>query len=361
VANYDSVATPEGGERIVRAALDTWGRIDVLVNNAGILRDKSLAKMEPETWQAVLSVHLDGAYHVSRPAFAAMRAAGRGRIVMTTSAAGLYGNFGQTNYAAAKMGVVGLMNTLRIEGEKYGLRVNAVAPLAASRLTEDVMPPDIFARLEPEFVVPLVVYLCSEDCAVSGQVFNAGGGVFSRAAVLTGAGARLGDADRPPTVEQVQACWGSIRSLDQGREFTSALEAILDLTQPPEAAAHRQDETGGAESEPSEVAAVFERMPDAFRPQAAAGVEAVFQYHVGGTEGGDWYCKISEGACTVAAGRHAAPTCSLHMAAGDFVDMIAGRLPAMQAYTSGKLRIEGDILKSQLIEKLFDLKAARQG
>jgi len=155
VASYDSVATPEGGEAIIRAALDAFGRVDIVINNAGILRDKSLAKMEPDEWQAVRRVHLDGAFFVTRAALPAMRKQGYGRVILTTSAAGLYGNFGQTNYSAAKMGLVGLMNSLKLEGKKYDIKCNTVAPLAHTRLTEDLLPPDLKDRLDPEFVAPL--------------------------------------------------------------------------------------------------------------------------------------------------------------------------------------------------------------
>ena len=149
VANYDNVATADGGENIVKAAVEAFGRLDILINNAGILRDKSFLKMEPENWQAVMDVHLNGAYFVTRPAMAAMKPNGYGRIVMTTSAAGLYGNFGQTNYSAAKTGLVGLANALKLEGAKHNIKVNTVAPIAASRLTEDVMPPDLFEKSKP--------------------------------------------------------------------------------------------------------------------------------------------------------------------------------------------------------------------
>ena len=180
VANYDSVATAEGGQAIIDTAVNAFGKVDILINNAGILRDKTIVKMEPENWDAVMDVHLKGAYNVTRPAFVKMRENGFGRIVMTTSAAGLYGNFGQTNYSAAKMGLVGFMNTLKAEGDKYNIKINTVAPVAATRLTEDVMPPDLFEKLKPEFVAPLVLFLSSAKCTDNGLIFNAGLGYFNR-------------------------------------------------------------------------------------------------------------------------------------------------------------------------------------
>ena len=350
LANYDTVATVTGGKGIVKSALDAYGRVDILINNAGILQDKSFAKMTPDNWKAVLDVHLNGAYHVTKPAFATMKAQGYGRIIMTTSAAGLYGNFGQTNYAAAKMGLVGLMNTLKLEGLKYNIKVNTIAPIAASRSTKGVLPPDFFEKLRPEFVVPITLYLCSEGCPVTGNIYNAGMGFYNRVAVFSGPGAIVMDKDAPATVETIRDAIGKITTIDKAKEYFQLNEQLGDIftaciAQP----ADSDNATKGFASAKE----VFDAMPNAFNAEAAEGVEVVFQYNLAGNLGGDWNCKVKDGACTVAAGQHDTPNCTLKMDSADFLAMINGTLPAMQAYTSGKLKIEGDTLKSQLIEKLF--------
>jgi NAD(P)-dependent dehydrogenase (short-subunit alcohol dehydrogenase family) len=191
VASTDDIATPDGGRNVVRAALDAFGRVDAVINNAGILRDASFLKMTDEDWAKIFAVHVAGAFRVTRAAWPHMREAGYGRIVMTTSGAGLWGNFGQTNYSAAKMAQIGMMNTLKIEGAKYGIRVNAIAPVAKSRLTETVMPPDVLAKLQPDPISQLVVYLCSEACAETGAIYECGGGWFTRSWLVQHVGTYL--------------------------------------------------------------------------------------------------------------------------------------------------------------------------
>ena len=213
VANYDGVDTVEGGKNIVKTALDAFGKVDILINNAGILRDKSFVKMDEEAWEKVIAVHLKGAYCVTHAAFPVMKENAYGRIVMTSSAAGLFGNFGQTNYGAAKAALVGFMNVLKLEGGKYNIKVNTIAPIAASRMTESLMPPELLEKLKPEFVTPLVAYLCSEECPETGGIYSVGGGYFARIALMEGPGFAK-PIDKGISIEDIRDNFQAVNSLE---------------------------------------------------------------------------------------------------------------------------------------------------
>ena len=349
VASHDSVATAKGGQAIVDKAIDAFGKVDILINNAGILRDRSLAKMSPEEWRQVLDVHLSAAYNVTHPAFLKMRENNYGRVVLTTSAAGLHGNFGQTNYSSAKMGLVGFANTLKLEGERANIKVNIIAPVATTRLTEDILPPDLKEKLGPQFVAPAVLYLCSEGCKETGRIYNAGMGFFNRSAIVSSKGAVVGEGKTIPSPEDILENWDAINDMSGAEEFQNATAALGGMmgafTKKKEVAA---DSGGGLGAKD-----IFAQMPGAFRADKAAGVDVVFQFKLSGDGGGEWHVVIKGGKCEVVQGKHASPTTTILMDASEFIDMIQGKLNAMLAFTNGKLKVEGDMMKSQLIEKLF--------
>ncbi|WP_119729072.1 SDR family oxidoreductase [Thermomonospora amylolytica] len=209
VANPDNVATPEGAQAIVQAALDSFGKIDIVVNNAGILRDKSFKNMTVEEWDAVIAVHLRGSFLVTSAAWPHLREQGYGRIVNTSSPAGLFGNFGQANYSTAKMGLVGFTKTLAQEGAKYGIKANAIAPVAWTRMTEDLLPADFAEVLGVDRVTPLVAYLVHESNEASGEVYTVGGGRIAKIFVAEGPGWMDKDGF---TVEDVAANWEQINA-----------------------------------------------------------------------------------------------------------------------------------------------------
>ncbi|HEX3771069.1 MAG TPA: SDR family NAD(P)-dependent oxidoreductase [Polyangiaceae bacterium] len=222
VANYDSV---EDGAKIVQCALDAFKRIDIVVNNAGILRDTSFQKMSEQDWDLIYRVHVLGSFRVTQAAWHHMRDAGFGRVIMTASAAGIYGNFGQANYSMAKLGLHGFAQTLAIEGKKRNVLVNTIAPIAGSRMTETVLPPDLVAALKPEFVSPLVGYLCHESCEENGSLFEIGGGYVGKLRWERTQGA-LFRLSRTMTPEGVQAKWGAITDFKNAAHPTNVTESM---------------------------------------------------------------------------------------------------------------------------------------
>lgn len=218
VASYDAITTPEGGQAIIDKAVNAFGRVDVLVNNAGFVQDKSFVKMPLEVWKDNLDVHLNAAFYLCQPAVRCMREQGYGRILLTSSSASLYGNFGQTNYAAAKMGLIGLMNALKQEVKKYDIKINAVSPTALTGMTKGLFPEQLAELSDPLMVTPMILLLCSKSCPESGQIFRAGLGHFARVAFVTAKGAVL-KGETAPTPEDVLAAMDAISDLTDGVEI----------------------------------------------------------------------------------------------------------------------------------------------
>ena len=209
VADTNSVATAEGGEAIVQSALGAFGTVDIVINNAGILRDKAFHNMDESLVDPVFEVHLKGAFNVTGPAFRVMREKGYGRIISTSSAAGIFGNFGQANYGAAKMGLVGFTRVLAVEGARFNIAANAIAPIALTRMTEDLLG-DLGQKLQPDYVAPLVTFLAHESCDATGRVFSVGGGRVAE--VFIGECQGFTDANLSP--ESVRDNWSTICDRD---------------------------------------------------------------------------------------------------------------------------------------------------
>jgi len=219
VANYNSV---EEGDKIIETAIKSFGRVDIVVNNAGILRDVGFHNMTDKDWDLIIGVHLKGTYKVARAAWNVMRDQGYGRIINVASAAGIYGNFGQANYSAAKLGIFGLTQTLAREGAKKNIKVNCIAPLAASRMTETVMPKEMLESLKPEFVSPVVAYLAHESCEDSGGLFELGAGWVAKLRWARSKGGVMKKA----TIEGVRDIWADVTNFDDEEHPTSTQDTF---------------------------------------------------------------------------------------------------------------------------------------
>ena len=222
VANYDSVAEAAAAQRIIDAAMNTWGRVDILVNNAGVLRDKAFVNMDMPDYEYVDQVHHLGSVYCTKAAWPIMRKQQYGRIIVTTSGSGTVGNFGQANYGAAKMAVNGLINVLRLEGAKYNIRINAISPSALTRMTESLLPPDLGKYMKPELVSPAVAWLASEECDQNGEIIAATAGGFARVQYFVTEGVQF-DPEEPVTIEMVSEAIDKIRDLSTAKPYTGLM------------------------------------------------------------------------------------------------------------------------------------------
>jgi len=359
--------------------------VDILVNNAGILRDKSFSKAEHSDWNSVIDVHLNGTYGLCKEAWGGMVHNEFGRIVNVGSGAGLYGNFGQSSYSAAKMGIVGLTQTLALEGEKHNIRANVVVPIAESAMTKTVLPEALLAMLEPEHISALVSYLCHDNCDVNGKIFECGGGWYSQVRWQRSAGVRLGRAGEPASAEAVHEAIHRIQDFDaSGHSFpTAAADALKNMlsgggggesaapklkVQPAAAAAGAADSTATCESDTLFDKLIVKLQTDAPTLMKAVGTRAV-EFAIGLPQGGHKvyvmdFCIPDEPSVRHYASladakkaRSGKPTAELTITVsdGDFMRLCSGGLSTEWAYATGKMEVVGSMGVALKMKGLLDL------
>lgn len=384
IANYNNVATE--GEAVIAAALKTFGSVDVLVNNAGILRDKSFHKLEKKDWEGVIDVHLNGTFALCHAVWPHMQARKYGRIVNVGSGAGLYGNFGQANYAAAKMGILGLTSTLAKEGVKHNIHCNVIVPIAGSRMTATVLPPDMLNLLQPKHVAPMVAFLAHESTSVTGAAFEVGGGWYSQVKIIRSAGAALGTEEQPATAEGIGAAMGKIASFAEGSGCTypdSPGDALRDMLSaasnagddaaetgtstaatvtPPAATSAAPDSAAIASLTSTQLLSKFARHIAADKPTAASvramlkDYKVVFQVHaktdtkLKAPPVASWLLDAAPlqpapqvELVTVDEAKAAKPACSIRLTDDTFVQLASGSLSTEWAYAKGALTVDGSM------------------
>ncbi|CAJ0567571.1 unnamed protein product, partial [Mesorhabditis spiculigera] len=364
VANYDSV---EFGDKIVKTAIDSFGRIDIVINNAGILRDVSLLKMQDVDWDLIYKVHVKGAYSVTKAAWPYMRDQKYGRIIVTSSNAAIYGNFGQTNYSSAKSALIGFANALAKEGEKYNIKANTLVPTAGSRLTQTVMPEDLVNALKPEYVTPLTLYMVHESFPETGRVFEAGAGWYGQLLYYRSNGKVVPHA----SVEDVAKNWEQITDMKGAHSLSFMKDATAHLM---DALAAQEEEerengtsggSGGSDDFPSDIrsSALFREMNEGVQkePHLVKNVKAIILYSI--TDGKDELGKFTLDFKSanpsvyygdVKGGEKA--TTTVTVSDNDFTEIAAGTLNPQKAFMSGKLKVKGNIMLLQKLQGLMDSK-----
>lgn len=375
-ANYNSV---EDGASIVKTAIDNYGRVDILINNAGILRDKSLLKMTDDDWDIIHRVHLRGSFLVTRAAWPYMRERGYGRIIMTASSAGLFGNFGQTNYSAAKMGLIGLSNTIAVEGAKYNIHSNVIIPIAASRLTADIIPEQLLKRLRPSYVAPVVAYLCHENCKETGGTFEASGGWVARYKLHRSVG-KVYNEDL--SLEALDRDWKQLTAMQGGAYFSSVAEHFGSIVQSlqdneeinnlPVLQAKQADENNNNNRKDDDDAILKSIPVSGYKcdilfniidyrmkeePDLLEQLKAVFQYNI--TQNGKhittWTADTKHDIAVYNSEprNNVKPDCTVTVDDDDFVKIMVGKLNPQRAFIMGKLNIKGNVLLLQKLNTLW--------
>lgn len=364
VANYDSV---EFGNKIIDTAIKNFGRVDILINNAGVLKDCSFQKMQEKDWDAIMLVHLKGAFSCAKAAWKHMQQQKYGRIINTASAAGLYGNFGQVNYSTAKIGLVGFTKSLAMEGLKYNIKVNSIAPLAGTRMTETVMPKEIVDALKPEYVAPVVAYLASDKCNDTGEVIEVGAGWVAKVRWQRTAGKLF---PLPFTVDNVKNEWNKVSDFSNPSYPNSLQDSIMMVTQRLSDFNESSKEVENFEkgekkeivlAEKEEVKNITSKSDKIFylmqiylknletkqANELVQKVNSIFHFDVSPSKGAppssSWTIDLKNAAGKVNSGKHGDANAEFSMTENDFVSVCLGKLNPQTAFLQGKMKIKGNM------------------
>ncbi|XP_049848612.1 peroxisomal multifunctional enzyme A-like [Schistocerca gregaria] len=363
VANYDSV---ENGDRIVQTALDAFGRVDILINNAGILRDTSFQNMKDEDWDLVYEVHLRGAYRVTKAAWPHMVNNKYGRVIMTASAAGLYGNFGQANYGAAKMGLHGFSQALSKEGRKHQILVNTISPLAGSRMTEKVLPRQLLEALRPEYVAPFVAYLVSEENKTTGALYEVGAGYIARVRWQRSRG-KLFPTDTELKAEAIRDAWREIGDFSKDPQYPTDMSdssrIVMEYVSKRPASGSRVESSEknvekSASGSPS-VEAILEmlrRQVERDGPMLKDRINGVFELQIVQPDGRikSWTIDLKSDHPSLKEGAASKAEVQLTMKPDDFVALVSRRLNVQSAFVDGRLKVKGNLSLAMKFEPFIN-------
>jgi len=358
VANYDSV---EKGEKIIQTAIDAFGRVDILLNNAGILRDVSFIKMTDKDWDLVQLVHVRGVYSVTKAAWPYFMKQGYGRIIMTSSAAGIYGNFGQANYSTAKLAQLGFANSLAIEGAKKNIHVNTIAPIAGSRMTQTVMPEAMVKALKPEFICPLVAYLCHESTEENGGLFELGAGWVSKLRWERTKGHAF-PIDQELTPEDIQANFKKITDFSNSTHPKTISESTMTVSANLGNRAKKPTSSSSSSAAPSgsPVDTVFATISEKVKsdgPKLVSDVQGAYVFVIGKDT---WVVDLKSGSGSVSKGapsKELENSVTITMEEKDFLDLVSGKLDGQAAWASGKLQLDGNMMLAMKLQSLFEPKS----